>query len=122
MYKWNMSYDDGAMPIIEEQLKLMQFDLHQPFFLFIPVRHHTLSRFALYDSLHLVEGHLVDDRRDKVFVSESFFPVNNSLRVAPVFLYSGLKCRADCGIIGNIINVRECSHKSEFVVRDEYVV
>ena len=81
-----------------------------------------MSRFALCDSLHLVEGHLVDDRRDKVFVSESFFPGNNSLSVAPVFLYSGLKSRADYGIIGNIINVRECSHKSEFVGRDEYVV
>ena len=45
----------------------------------------TMSRFALCDSLHLVEGHLVDDRRDKVFLSESFFPGNNSLRVAPVF-------------------------------------
>ena len=44
-----------------------------------------MSRFALYDSLHLVEGHLVDDHRDKVFVSESFFPGNNSLSVAPVF-------------------------------------
>ena len=32
----------------------------------------------------------------------------------PVFSYGGLKIRADCGIIGNIINVRECSHKSEF--------
>ena len=64
-----------------------------------------MSRFALYDSLHLVEGHLVDDRRDKVFVSESFFPWNNSLRVAPVFLYSGLKIGADYGIIVNIINV-----------------
>ncbi len=73
-----------------------------------------MSRFALYDSLHLVEGHLVDDRRDKVFVSESFFPGNNSLSVAPAFLYSGLKSRADYGIIGNMINVRECSHKSEF--------
>ncbi len=74
-----------------------------------------MSRFALYDSLHLVEGHLVDDRRDKVSVSESFFPGNNSLRVAPVFSYGGLKSRADCGIINNISNVRECSHKSEFV-------
>ena len=44
-----------------------------------------MSRFALYDSLHLVEGHLVDDRRDKAFASESFFPGNNSLSVAPVF-------------------------------------
>ena len=61
-----------------------------------------MSRFALYDSLHLVEGHLVDDRRDKAFVSESFFLGNNSLSVAPVFLYGGLKCRADCGIIESI--------------------
>ena len=61
-----------------------------------------MSRFALYDSLHLVEGHLVDDRRDKVFVSESFFPGNNSLMVAPVFCIDGLKIRADCGKIESI--------------------
>jgi len=61
-----------------------------------------MSRFALYDSLHLVEGRLVDDRRDKVFVSESFFHGNNSLRVAPVFSYGGLKIWADCGIIESI--------------------
>ena len=81
---------------------------------FTPVRHHTLSRFALYDSLHLVEGRLVDDRRNKVFVLESFFLGNNSLRVAPVFSYCGLKIRADYGIIGNKINVQERSHKSKF--------
>ena len=34
----------------------------------------------------------------------------------PFFSYCGLKIGADYGIIVNMINVRECSHKSEFLL------
>ncbi len=60
MYKWNMSYDDGAMPIIEEQLRLMQFDLHQPFFLclfVIILCHALLKRYVAHKCIFSLSRH-----------------------------------------------------------------
>ena len=58
---------------------------------------------------------IVKSKTDRAGVPCLFFYAVKISERATVFLYRGLKIRADCGIIGNIINVRECSHKSEFV-------
>lgn len=42
-----------------------------------------------------------------------------SERIRKCFSDTGLKIRADCGIIGNVSYVRGCSHKTEFIMEND---
>ena len=90
----------------------MQFDLHQPFlYLFVTILCHVLRSviacILLKVTLSMIAG-------TKLLCRNLSSPGTTRLVSLPFFSYCGLKIGADCGIIGNIINVRECSHKSEF--------
>ena len=98
----------------------MQFALHQPFlYLFVTILCHVLRSMIacilLKVTLSMIAG-------TQFLCRNLSSPGTTRSGLLPFFRIDGLKSRADYGIIVNIINVRECSHKSEFVGRDEYVV